>query len=57
MVAYDTYWWDELLFKATKSQAMVVDPRLLQSDDACQILLDDNTIGFHHESKKLTWYD
>jgi hypothetical protein len=32
---------------------MVVNSRLLQLDDACQILLDGNTIDFHQKVKKL----
>jgi hypothetical protein len=31
----------------------VVNSRLLQLDDACQILLDGNTIDFHQKVKKL----
>jgi hypothetical protein len=54
-----------LSINATKSQAMVVNPRLLQLDDACQISLDGNTIAFHQKVKnlglimnsKLTWDD
>jgi hypothetical protein len=50
---------------AFKSQAMVVNLRLLQLDDASQILLDGNTIDFHQKVKnlgliinnKLTWDD
>jgi hypothetical protein len=34
---------------ATKSQAMVVNPRLLQLDDACQISLDGDIIDFHQK--------
>jgi hypothetical protein len=53
------------VINATKSQAMVVNPRLLQLDDACQILLDGNTIDFHQKVRnlglmmniKLTWDD
>jgi hypothetical protein len=48
---------------ATKSQAMVVNLRLLQFDDACHILMDGNTIDFHQKVKnwglirisKLSW--
>jgi hypothetical protein len=32
---------------------IVVNPRLLQLDDVCQILLDGNTIDFHQKVKKL----
>jgi hypothetical protein len=34
---------------ATKSQAMVINPRLLQLDDACQISLDGDIIDFHQK--------
>jgi hypothetical protein len=52
-----------LSINATESQAMLVNPRLLQLGDACQILLDDNTIDFYQKVKnlglmmnsKLTW--
>jgi hypothetical protein len=32
---------------------MVVNPKLLQLDDACQISLDGNTIDFHQKIKNL----
>jgi hypothetical protein len=40
-----------LSINATKSQAMMVNPRLLQLDDACQISLDGNTIDFHQKGR------
>jgi hypothetical protein len=42
-----------LSINATKSQAIVVNPTLLQLDNACRISLDANTIAFHQKVKKL----
>jgi hypothetical protein len=54
-----------LLNQRIQISAMVVNLRLLQLDDASQILLDGNTIDFHQKVKnlgliinnKLTWDD
>jgi hypothetical protein len=56
---------NSLLINVTKSQAMVVNSRFLQLDDACQVSFDGNTIDFHQKVKnlglimngKLTWDD
>jgi hypothetical protein len=45
---------NSLSINATKSGAIVVNPKLLQLDDSCQISLDGKTKDFHYlESKKI----